>query len=135
MVRNTLGQVDSGHLVAQTLVTSGGDTLVRWAASAELDPRGPRSLGVQVYDPQGHFRFWLEDAAGIDRDLVVCGRFVVGGGNTLRVWDTARPGFPVVARRAVPDLPAQASLTCTSQELSAPGWAGRRSLPALRPLR
>jgi len=68
---------------------------VRWSSTPALDPKGPYSLGFQVCGPDGTFRRWLPDTRAIDRDFVLCGQYLVGGQNTLRVWDTGAGDRPV----------------------------------------
>lgn len=134
MVSNTLGHPETGYVVTQVLRAPGGSTLVAWASTPALDPKGPHGLGVQVYGASGQFVGWLPAARGIDRALVLCGRYLVGGGNTLRVWDTEGAGA-LLARRPVPTLPRSAQLRCQNGLVSADGWALRLRLPSLTPFR
>lgn len=113
---NTPGHVSQGYVITQELHTPGGDVLVRWSSTPSLDPRGPNALGLQLYGPDGVFRRWLPDTARIDRDYVLCGRSLVGGGNTLRVWDTGR-NYAVVSRRVLPASFPLARLRCIDQTL------------------
>lgn len=130
---NTLGHVSRGYVMTQMLHTASGDSLVRWSSTPDLDPRGPNALGLQMYGPDGTFRRWLPDTAGIDRDFVVCGRFLVGGDNTLRVWDTEQ-NYVVVLRRALPDSFPLARLRCIDQTLVLEDSASKavQKLPLLR---
>lgn len=85
--RSTLNHIDESHEATQTLTTLGGDTLISWSRTADYDPQGPREVGVQVYGADGKFKRWLKDSVA-QRPLLLCGRYLVGGDNTLRVWDT-----------------------------------------------
>lgn len=134
ILNNTNGQVTSGHQIIQQLQTAIGKTLVAWASTPELDPKGPHGFGVQVYGSTGQFEGWLPAAHGIDRAFILCGRYLVGGGNTLRVWTTEGAGA-LLARRPVPTLPQLARLRCVHGGVGADGWALQLRLPSLTPLR
>lgn len=144
ILANTLGKVSVGYAVTQKLSTASGDTLVRWSSTPGLDPKGPNGLGVQVYGPDGIFRQWLPDAARIDRAFVLCGPYLVGGDNTLRVWDAGQ-NYTVVSRRTVPDLSPFARLKCGHGTVTVENMAllnsskvaqvFRFNLPALTPMR
>lgn len=112
IMSNTLGHPETSYVVQQVLHAPGGSTLVRWSSTAGLDPAGPRGLGIQLYGPGDTFKKWLPNAARIDRDVVQCGRYLVGGNVTLRVWD-AEQDYRLVKVRDLPRLPASARLTCT----------------------
>jgi len=133
IVSNTQGQISAGYQVTQTLRTPAGETFVRWSSTPALDPKGPHSLGFQVYGPDGTFRRWLPDTKAIDRDFVLCGRYLIGGQNTLRVWDTGAGNRPVGLRTG----PASSSfgrLACMGPTtLSVLGV--RYTLPTLTPIR
>ncbi|CAM3533863.1 hypothetical protein DESA109040_15595 [Deinococcus saxicola] len=116
LVSNTLGRVSKGYVVTQELHTPGGDSLVRWSFTPSLAPRGPNALGLQLYGPDGVFRRWLPDTARIDRDYVLCGRYLVGGGNTLRVWDTGQ-NYASLARSLLPSPYPLAQLKCAGNTL------------------
>ena len=88
IISNTQGQIKAGYQVTQMLWIPAGEMFVRWSSTPALDPKGPHSLGLQVYGLDGTFRRWLPNTKAIDRDFVLCGRYLVGGQNTLRVWDT-----------------------------------------------
>lgn len=134
LVSNTGGQVRSGYTVTQTLRTRTGDTLVRWSSTPALDPKGPHGLGVQVYGSGDVFQRWLPEARGIDRDFALCGRFLVGGQNTLRVWDT-EADYRVVSRKASPSLSDSARLECTDNDFAVSVENLRLQLPTLTPAR
>lgn len=133
LVSNTLGHVSQGYVITQVLRAVNGDALVRWSSTPELDPRGPNALGLQLYGPGGKFRRWLPDTARIDRNYVLCGRYLIGGGNTLRVWDTKR-NYAVMARSRLPGPFPLARLNCAGNTLiledSSPHSA--QKLPLLR---
>ncbi len=126
IVSNTLGHPESGYVVTQVLHAPGGSALVRWSSTSELDPKGPNGLGIQLYGPGNTFRKWLPNAARIDRDVAQCGRYLVGGNVTLRVWD-ARQDYRVVQVRDMPNLPASARLNCVNGGLSISGRQGAQS--------
>jgi len=133
IVSNTQGQISAGYQVTQTLRTPVGETLVRWSSTPALDPKGPHSLGVQVYGPDGTFRHWLPDTRAIDRDFVLCGRYLVGGQNTLRVWDTGAGDRPMGLRTG-PASSSFGQLACMGPKtLSVLGV--RYALPTLTPIR
>lgn len=134
IVSNTGGQVSLGYAVTQTLRTRTGDTLVRWSSTPGLDPKGPNGLGVQVYGPGEQFQRWIPDARNIDRDFVLCGRYLVGGQNTLRVWDT-EADYRIVSRKTWPSLSRSARLECTDNDFTVSIAGLRLQLPALTPAR
>jgi hypothetical protein len=111
IVSNTLGKVESGYVITQVLKVPGGDTLVRWSSTAGLDPKGPHSLGVQLYGPGNVFRRWLPDTARIDRDFLLCAPLVVGGNTTLRAWDSSRD-YALIKLPQATTLPETARLSC-----------------------
>ncbi|WP_293911482.1 hypothetical protein [Deinococcus sp.] len=111
IVSNTGGKVEQGYTVTQILKMPGGDTLVRWSSTPGLDPKGPHSLGVQLYGPGNVFRRWLPDTARIDRDFLLCDRLVIGGGNTLRAWDSSRD-YALAKLPQAPILPDSTRLSC-----------------------
>lgn len=133
--RSTMNHLDEAHTVTQTLNTPSGDTLVAWARTAGYDPKGPRSLGVQIYGSDGTFKTWLKDSA-IERALVLCGRYLVGGDNTLRVWDTAA-GFKQVARKTFSTGVSGSlrELKCERNVLTVTRSDMRLALPSLQHLR
>lgn len=133
--RSTMNHLDGSHTVTQTLNTPSGDTLVAWARTAGYDPKGPRSLGVQIYGPDGSFKSWLKDS-DIERGLVLCGRYLVGGDNTLRVWDTAA-GFKQVARKTFSTGVSGSlrELKCEGNVLTVIRSDVRLALPSLQHLR
>ena len=133
--RSTMNHLDDSHTVTQTLNTPSGDTLVAWARTAGYDPKGPRSLGVQIYGPDGSFKSWLKDS-DIERALVLCGRYLVGGDNTLRVWDTAA-GFKQVARKTFSTGVSGSlrELKCEGNVLTVTRSDVRLALPSLQHLR
>lgn len=133
IVSNTQGQISAGYQVTQTLRTPAGETFVRWSSTPALDPSGPHSLGLQVYGPDGAFRRWLPDTRAIGWDFVLCGRYLVGGQNILRVWDTGAGDRPV-GHRPGPAGPSFSRLTCAGPAtLSVLGV--RYALPTLTPIR
>ena len=134
ILNNTNGQVAGGYQITQQLQTVTGTTLVAWASTPALDPRGPHGFGVQVYGSSDQFVRWLPAAKGIDRAFVLCGRYLVGGGNTLRVWDTESAGA-LLAQRPVPTLSRNARIRCQNGLVSADGWTLRLRLPSLTPFR
>ncbi|WP_156952935.1 hypothetical protein [Deinococcus frigens] len=142
LVSNTLGHVAQGYTITQVLHPASGDALVRWSSTASLDPRGPNALGLQLYGPDGMFRRWLPDTARINRDYVLCGRYLIGGGNTLRVWDTEQ-NYAVMARSRLPGPLPVARLKCDggnvllkppSSNSAQEAFPLRFSLPLLLPL-
>lgn len=134
MVKNTMGQVGWGYLPVQTLRTRTGDTLVHWASSAGLDPKGPNGIGIQLYGPDDRFVRWLPDTRGVDRNFVLCGRYLVGGAGTLRVWDT-EDGYRVVGRRDWLSLYRRVPIACASSGLNVAIAGQRFKLPDFSPAR
>ena len=133
IVSNTQGQVSAGYQATQTLRTPVGETLVRWSSTPALDPKGPHSLGFQVYGADGTFRHWLPNTRAIDRDFVLCGRYLVGGQNTLQVWDTRADYRPVGPRSGLASS-SSGRLACVGPAtLSVLGV--RYALPTLTPRR
>lgn len=122
-------QLDAAHLVTQNLITPMGDALIVWVRRAEYDPKGPRSVGVQVYDSDGLFKQWLADSA-IKRPLVLCGKYLVGGDNTLRVWDTAAK-YRLISRKAVGDA-ALGELRCQKNTLTFTHSSLKLTVPTLK---
>ena len=50
--------------------------------------KGNHGIGLQISSPDRRFKTRLEDSNIPSERAVVCAnRYVVGGGNTLRVWD------------------------------------------------
>jgi len=98
MIANTNGHVSEGYVVVQRLQTRDGRTLVRWASTSALDPKGPNAIGVQVYSPAGVFQQWLNSSSGIDRNFVLCGPYLIGEGKSIRVWDLSKVNYPIVDR-------------------------------------
>ena len=111
IVSNTLGKVEQGYAMTQVLKMPNGDTLVRWSSTLGLDPKGPHSLGVQLYGPGNIFRRWLPDTVRIDRDFVSCGRFLAGGSDILWAWDSARHYALVIPPKPLM-LRGEARLSC-----------------------
>lgn len=98
----------------EAAATVGKDTLVMWTWPL----KGTHGIGLQVYGPDGGLRTRLEDSEVPSARAVVCGdRYVVGGGNTLRVWDAARD-YALVAKRTYPKLGQFAALSCTGGVLN-----------------
>ncbi len=110
---NTGGQIEGGYTIIQTIRTPTGDTLVVWARTPALDPKGPRGLGLRWYRKDGSFRRWLPDAALLDRNFVLCdGRSLVGGDDhTLSVQD-ARKNFALMVCKVISDLSLNVGLRC-----------------------
>lgn len=91
------------------------DTLVMWSWPL----KGNHGIGLQLYAPNGQFKTRLEDSNIPAALAAVCGnRYVVGGGNTLRVWD-ARQNYRLIVRKTFPSLSQFARLSCTRNILTA----------------
>ncbi|MVN89035.1 hypothetical protein GO986_20040 [Deinococcus sp. HMF7620] len=116
----------------------GQDTLVMWSWPL----KGTHGLGVQVYGPDGRFKARLQDSVLPSARVVVCGgRYVVGGGNTLRVWD-ARQDYRLISRKTFAALGQFAQLRCDgvvlrASEVTATGQTQtlRLMVPALTAVR
>jgi len=102
MVTNTNGHVSEGYVVVQQLRTWDGRTLVFWASTSELDPKGPNGIGAQVYSSSGVFQRWLKGSSDIDRKFILCGQYLVVEGDPLRVWDMKQPAYPITYRKPFP---------------------------------
>lgn len=86
----------------------GPDTLVMWS----WPMKGNEGFGLQVYGPDGKFKTRLEDSSFPGVKASVCqNRYVVGGGNTLRVWDAAA-GYRLVRQRKIANLSQFATKSC-----------------------
>lgn len=86
----------------------GPDTLVMW----EWNLKGNHGIGLQIYGSDGKFKTRLEDSNFPSARAVVCqNRYVVGGGNTLRVWDAAQ-GYKLVHKRKIANLSQFATKSC-----------------------
>ena len=131
IVSNTLVHPESGYVVTQVLHALGGSTLVRWSSTPGLDPKGPNGLGIQLYGPGNTFRNWLPNAARIDRNVVQCGQYLVGGNVALRVWDAGQK-YRLVQVRDFPNLSTSARLNCINGGLTISGGQGTQ--PAVRKL-
>lgn len=132
--RSTMNTANQAHLISRALVTPGGDTVVAWARTAGYDPKGPRGMGMQVYRPDGTVKFWLKDSA-VERAPVLCGRFLVAGDNTLRVWDTGN-NYALVARRLLPagGVRLGRELQCAGNAVTVTNSTVKLSLPDLTPV-
>lgn len=88
----------------------GGNTVVSWTWQVKHN----HGLGVQVYGPDGRFVRRLQDSEFPTGQIVICqNRFVVGGGNTLRVWD-ATQHYKLVTRKTIPDLEQYHTKQCAA---------------------
>lgn len=131
--RSTLNHLDDAHMVTQNLITPSGETLIVWARTAGYDPKGPRGVGVQIYDDKGNFKRWLGNDQLFNRDFVLCGKYLVGGEYRLNVWATAE-NYRLVGSRTVGDA-ALGELRCSGKTLTFTRSALGFTLPMLEPLR
>lgn len=115
--------------MVQTMKTDGADWTPKIEATASVGPdtlvmwswpmKGTHGVGLQIYGPDGRFKTRLDDSNIPSARAAVCGgRYVVGGGNTLRVWD-ARQGYRLIFRKTFPNLSPFARLSCQGATLLA----------------
>ncbi|MEF2280423.1 hypothetical protein V3W47_19190 [Deinococcus sp. YIM 134068] len=112
----------------ETTASVGPDTLVMWSWPL----RGNHGIGLQIYGPDGKFKTRLDDSNIPSARAAVCGgRYVVGGGNTLRVWD-ARQDYRLIFRKTFPNLSPFARLSCPGGTLLIEEQEGTRRQTRLR---
>jgi hypothetical protein len=142
MVSNTLGHPESGYVVTQVLHAPGGSTLVRWSSTPGLDPKGPNGLGIQLYGPGGTFKKWLASGVQIDRPVLQCGPYLLGGNSALHVWN-AKAEYRLVKEKLISSLKPYARLKCVASGVAVQvpvgqgTWQTRQTLalPSLQLLR
>lgn len=108
-VRSTITAMDLGWTPGvEATAPIGQDTLVMWSWPLKWT----HGIGLQIYGADGSFKARLEDSHLPSALATVCeDRYVVGGGNTLRVWD-ARQNYRLILRKTFPDLSPFARLSC-----------------------
>jgi hypothetical protein len=109
----TLGPEWTPSLEAATPI--GRDTLVMWS----WPMKWTHGIGLQLYGPDGKLKTRLEDSNIPSARATVCAdRYVVGGGNTLRVWDAGQ-NHRLIFRKTFPQLSPFARLSCQGNMLLA----------------